>query len=59
LTALPLVARDDGTLVDGGVFVSLEHQQCEVTEEEAAVMAARLASQLGMTSGWGDALAAA
>lgn len=59
LTALPLVARDDGTLIDGGAYVSLEHQQYEVTDEEAAVLAARLAGQLGMTGGWGEALGAA
>lgn len=59
LTALPLIARDDGTLIDGGAYVSLAHQQVEVTDEEAAVLAARLAGQLGMTGGLGDAVAAA
>jgi len=59
LTALPLVARDDGTLVDGGAYVSLEHQQYEVTDEEAAALASRLAGQLGVTGKWGDVLSTA
>lgn len=56
LTALPLIAREDGTLVDGGAYVSLEHQQVEVTDEEAAALAARLAGQLGPAGGWGEVL---
>ena len=59
LTALPLVARDDGTLVDSGAYVSLEHRQYEVTDEEAAALATRLACQLGRAGGWSDALGAA
>lgn len=54
LTALPLVAQDDGTLVDGGAYVSLEHQQIEVADEEAAALATRLAGQLSLTGGWSD-----
>jgi len=56
LTALPLVARDDGTLVDRGAYVSLEHQQYAVTDEEAAALASRLAGQSGITGGWSDVL---
>ncbi len=53
-TALPLVARDDGTLVDNGTYVSLEHQQYEVTDEQAAVLATRLSARLSTTSMSGD-----
>jgi hypothetical protein len=51
LTALPLVARNDGTLIDTGTYVSLEHRQYEVTDQEAAALAARLADRLGSNNG--------
>jgi hypothetical protein len=51
LTALPLVARNDGTLIDNGTYVSLEHRQYEVTDQEAAALAARLADRLGSNNG--------
>ncbi len=54
LTALPLAARDDGTLADNGTYVSLEYQQYEVTNGEAAALAARLADRLNVVSGPGD-----
>ena len=38
LTPLPLAAQSDGTLVDGGTYVSLEYQRYDLTDDETVAL---------------------
>ena len=48
LTALPLVAQGDGTLVESGTHVSLEYRRYQVTDDEVAAITVELADKLGV-----------